>query len=493
MLKYWKHPQVRIAGFALVALLLGRFTLGELIQTPIEAPRPLALSGTAEPARLQLPPLPGIPRASKSTAVHSIGPWRSIQLVSNEDEVGSQDEDAWTAHKGKAKVTFPKDEPLLSPFGPDFDAPEELLIPDDAMPLSSARKVSPEELDDFMDTAVPDFNKTERDVWQKELHGVSPDDAMNILELRRRLGSTIDDSFRTAEEDFGPALPVPQPEPQLHLHNVSLPETGDSHFWVNSSVAALEQAIDTHLHNIANASTDGFLRREPVLKSVTLRKQFNSAAGPMPTYGVENAGTWIDSNPGPHRETGRSLDFAVEGQGFMTLTNIDGDLRVCRGGSFQLDEDGVICLIDDGVKFTLEPEIAVPDGAVKIDVDSTGIVTCQIWGADESVTLGQIEIARFIDSTQLMSDGPLLYEQTIASGKPIVGAPGQIGFGKIVSGVLEQSNVDIEAELVAIERLRKQRDVLRSFTVGVAIVSSDGPVLPRAATNVPLDEQPLTR
>jgi flagellar basal-body rod protein FlgG len=62
--------------------------------------------------------------------------------------------------------------------------------------------------------------------------------------------------------------------------------------------------------------------------------------------------------------------------------------------------------------------------------------------------IGQVEIARFVNPTGLMAIGGNLYQQSAASGDAIVGTPGSAGFGKIMQGSLESSNVDVVDEMV---------------------------------------------
>jgi len=68
--------------------------------------------------------------------------------------------------------------------------------------------------------------------------------------------------------------------------------------------------------------------------------------------------------------------------------------------------------------------------------------------AGNSIELGKFELAKFINPAGLKAIGDNLYIETEASGRPIVGIPGDEGFGIIKQNYLEHSNVDIVEEMI---------------------------------------------
>jgi flagellar basal-body rod protein FlgG len=70
-------------------------------------------------------------------------------------------------------------------------------------------------------------------------------------------------------------------------------------------------------------------------------------------------------------------------------------------------------------------------------------------GDSEPTQAGQLELAKFINPAGLRSIGGNLFVETPASGKPIVGTAGSEGFGELVQGQLEASNVDVVEEMVS--------------------------------------------
>jgi flagellar basal-body rod protein FlgG len=71
-----------------------------------------------------------------------------------------------------------------------------------------------------------------------------------------------------------------------------------------------------------------------------------------------------------------------------------------------------------------------------------------IPGQSENETVGQIRLVRFANPTGLVSIGNNLYSETEASGQPMEGVPGFEGYGKLVRGMLETSNVKVVEEMV---------------------------------------------
>ena len=84
---------------------------------------------------------------------------------------------------------------------------------------------------------------------------------------------------------------------------------------------------------------------------------------------------------------------------------------------------------------------------IGINVDPTGVVQARFTNG-RSLPLGQIAVANFPNSQGLQPLGNTTWAETFSSGQPLNGQAGNSGFGLIQSGSLEQSNVDITAQLV---------------------------------------------
>ena len=62
--------------------------------------------------------------------------------------------------------------------------------------------------------------------------------------------------------------------------------------------------------------------------------------------------------------------------------------------------------------------------------------------------LGQLQLARFVNSAGLQAMGQNLLKETPASGAPQVGNPTADGIGMLMQGTLEASNVNVVEEMV---------------------------------------------
>ncbi len=84
-----------------------------------------------------------------------------------------------------------------------------------------------------------------------------------------------------------------------------------------------------------------------------------------------------------------------------------------------------------------------------VAVDDAGVITASFSNGDNQA-LGKVALANFTDPTGLRQQGDNYWTATGISGAPIMGGSGDSGFGQLHSSMLEGSNVDITAELVAL-------------------------------------------
>ncbi|HCS66354.1 MAG TPA: flagellar basal body rod protein FlgG, partial [Cellvibrio sp.] len=87
-------------------------------------------------------------------------------------------------------------------------------------------------------------------------------------------------------------------------------------------------------------------------------------------------------------------------------------------------------------------------GANKITIGTNGTVNAYTPGQVEPQQLGDITLVDFINHSGLQPIGGNLFVETVASGNPVQGTPGENGLGVIKQGMLENSNVDIVEEMV---------------------------------------------
>ncbi|WDN90020.1 flagellar basal-body rod protein FlgG [Desulfosarcina sp. BuS5] len=213
--------------------------------------------------------------------------------------------------------------------------------------------------------------------------------------------------------------------------------------------------IDVISNNLANVNTTGFKRSRADFQDLlyeTIRKagSASSESTEVPTgiqlgHGTRPAAVQKIFIQGDYQHTGNELDIAIEGDGFFQILQPSGEVAYTRAGSFKMDSEGRI-VTSDG--FLMEPEIAVPSDTRAISIGTDGTVSVLQGGSGDSVEIGTIELARFINPAGLNSIGRNLYLTTDASGDVVTGTAGENGFGTISQGYLEMSNVSVVDEMV---------------------------------------------
>jgi flagellar hook protein FlgE len=84
-----------------------------------------------------------------------------------------------------------------------------------------------------------------------------------------------------------------------------------------------------------------------------------------------------------------------------------------------------------------------------------------------SISLGQVAIANFANPQGLQPIGNTNWSETFGSGQALHGQAGNSGFGLIQAGSLEQSNVDITAQLVNMITAQ------RNFQANAQVISTE--------------------
>jgi len=148
---------------------------------------------------------------------------------------------------------------------------------------------------------------------------------------------------------------------------------------------------------------------------------------------------------GNMQTTENSLDLAIAGDGFFQIAQPDGTIAYTRDGNFNLDNAGQIVTSAGQV---LQPAIAVPANASSLTIGQDGTVSVELQAGGGQQVLGQLQLARFVNSAGLQAMGQNLLKETPASGAPQVGNPTADGIGMLMQGTLEASNVNVVEEMV---------------------------------------------
>lgn len=211
--------------------------------------------------------------------------------------------------------------------------------------------------------------------------------------------------------------------------------------------------LDTIANNLANVNTAGFKKSRTQFEDLyyqEIRAMGTQTAdgGRVPSgiqvgLGVRPTSVQKIFTQGSVVETGNDLDLAIEGGGFFKVVR-DGQDYFTRAGAFSLDADGNM-VTQNGDR--LQPEFTVPAGAIKIDVNSSGLITAKDAQQQVLATV-QITLHNFINPGGLRSTGANLFQETTASGAPTEANPGSEGLGTIQQRFSEMSNVDVTEELV---------------------------------------------
>ena len=208
-------------------------------------------------------------------------------------------------------------------------------------------------------------------------------------------------------------------------------------------------------NNLANVNTNGFKKDRANFES--LLYQVIRSSGAQTSVDTEltsgfSVGTGVNivnsnklHSQGSIVSTDNSLDLAIDGGGFFQVLLPDGQIVYTRNGAFSRNDEGVLTT-NSG--FIIQPEIAIPAEATKINVSADGIISVQVPGQVEAQEVGQLQLADFQNRRGLEPIGENFYVETIASGPPILENPFAAWFGKLVQGSLEASNVNVVQELV---------------------------------------------
>jgi flagellar basal-body rod protein FlgF len=198
-------------------------------------------------------------------------------------------------------------------------------------------------------------------------------------------------------------------------------------------------------HNLANANTDGFRADLASFRS-------------MPVYGVgqpsrvyamtESAG--VDTSSGAINPTGRDLDIAIKGEGWIAVQALDGTEAYTRVGNLHTEDGGILktgsglSVLGNGGPIALPP-------FEKIEIGGDGTLSIRGIGQSASTltVLDRIKLVR-IDSASLVKgeDGLLrMRDGSTAAPDATVG---------VVAGALETSNVNTVEAMVNLISLARQ-------------------------------------
>jgi flagellar basal-body rod protein FlgG len=225
-----------------------------------------------------------------------------------------------------------------------------------------------------------------------------------------------------------------------------------------TGMLAQQLNVEVIANNIANLNTTGFKRQRAEFQDLLYQnlEQIGTDTSNTGTIeptgvqigtGVEAAAVYRITEQGGITITDNSLDLAIDGRGYFTVEMPTGESAYTRAGAFQLSPDGDI-VTSEG--FIVGPGVTIPPDAKAITISSTGIVSVTIDGQVNPTQVGQLDITTFPNDAGLEAIGGNMYLESASSGTPTTGAAGDFGFGFILQGALENSNVNVVQEITAL-------------------------------------------
>ena len=226
-----------------------------------------------------------------------------------------------------------------------------------------------------------------------------------------------------------------------------------------TGMQAMETKLDVIANNLANINTTAFkkdranfedlLYRTQVYPGVRDSSQTPTAVGTQIGLGVRVTSTQTDQRQGTLQQTGRDLDVAIEGSGYLrVLDPVSQNTMYTRAGNLDINANGQLVIGSAQVGRLIDPPITIPQDATAVVINSNGEVMVRQPGATALSVQGQMQLAQFINPDGLQKVGQNMYLQTDASGPEQPGTPGQTGLGTLRQGNLEASNVEPVQELI---------------------------------------------
>ena len=237
--------------------------------------------------------------------------------------------------------------------------------------------------------------------------------------------------------------------------------------WIaKTGLDAQQTQLDTITHNLANVSTVGYKRSHAVFEDLLYQNMRQAGAQStqqtqLPTglqlgVGVRTVATARVFTQGVLQQTDNKLDVAINGGGFFPIQQPDGTVAYTRDGQFRVDAQGQL-VTSNGMP--IAPPITIPANALTVTVGADGVVSVNTPGQTASTTVGQIQLASFVNPAGLDPHGQNLFVETTASGTATLGAAGTNGTGTLKQGFVETSNVNVVEELVAMIQTQRAYEI----------------------------------
>ena len=202
----------------------------------------------------------------------------------------------------------------------------------------------------------------------------------------------------------------------------------------SSGMEASQTQFDSISNDLANMNTPGYRAGDVGFEDL-LYSPGGESTGSHVATGAGATATIVgrDQAQGALQQTGRPLDVAIEGAGFLQVRRPDGSLGLTRNGTLEVNGDGQLTT-SDGQRLVPPVTLATGTDAQDVAIGADGTVSAH------GRTLGQIKLVNVPAPDQLLADGDSTFSATAASG-----APRAVKGSTLKQGALEASNVDVNS------------------------------------------------
>jgi flagellar basal-body rod protein FlgG len=203
-------------------------------------------------------------------------------------------------------------------------------------------------------------------------------------------------------------------------------------------MAAQQQKLDGIANDLANSNTTGYKHTRIGFKDLLYEQGGRPSANGVVRgtgAGAVDAGRGFEQ--GALRNTGGSLDVAIEGEGFLKVRLSDGRQALTRDGGMHLDGDRRMVTSTGAL---IQPPITIPAGVPedRIAIERDGTVRAN------GAVVGKLQLVSVRATAGLQSVGDNAFIATAASG-PARNAPAT---SELTQGALEASNTDMAQAMV---------------------------------------------
>jgi flagellar basal-body rod protein FlgF len=202
-------------------------------------------------------------------------------------------------------------------------------------------------------------------------------------------------------------------------------------------------------HNLANVNSSGYRAEEHRLRAVQVHSNAQQKGLATRAFAAD-ASTHTDYSSGPIVVTGRPLDMAVLGAGWLAVQGPDGSEAYTRNGSFEVNVNGIVQTRNglpvqgDGGPIAIPPDVRISvgvDGTISVLPESGAQNTVSVVGRVKLVNPPEADLVRGEDGLFRLRDRSL--------------APADESV-KVAAGSLEGSNVNPAEQMVTMISLARQ-------------------------------------